>query len=155
MSSPRHDFHQGADWRRGADLYCCYSRRGKAAVSTAAYQLLPKIYSFNYSFNYFFNTAQLARTRRGVMSANTGRGAHLPTEAALAAMKSAQLGHLGRSGYEYEKDLLCNKYSPQPLQDALLVQLLTRRAAYVQRAAANSGHSRGCFFLLGIICQGA
>lgn len=73
---------------------------------------------------HIFNGAQLARTKRGVMLINTGRGALLDTEAALAALESGQLGYLGLDVYEYEKGLFFNDHSRQPLQDALLVRLL-------------------------------
>ncbi|MFC6224984.1 2-hydroxyacid dehydrogenase [Hymenobacter artigasi] len=73
---------------------------------------------------HLMNAAQLARTKRGVMLINTGRGALLDTEAALTALESGQLGYLGLDVYEHEKGLFFNDHSQQPLQDALLVRLL-------------------------------
>lgn len=75
---------------------------------------------------HLFNAAQLARTRRGVMLINTGRGALLDTAAALAALESGQLGYLGLDVYEHEKGLFFNDHSQGPLQDALLVRLLAQ-----------------------------
>ncbi|OGX86768.1 hydroxyacid dehydrogenase [Hymenobacter lapidarius] len=73
---------------------------------------------------YMLNERQLATMKRGVMLINTGRGALLDTQAALAALDSGQLGYLGLDVYEHEKGLFFNDHSQQPLQDALLVQLL-------------------------------
>ncbi len=73
---------------------------------------------------HLLNAARLARTKRGAMLINTGRGALLDTEAALAALESGQLGYLGLDVYEHEKGLFFNDHSQQPLQDALLVRLL-------------------------------
>ena len=73
---------------------------------------------------HLMDAAQLARTKRGVMLINTGRGALLDTEAALTALESGQLGYLGLDVYEYEKGLFFNDHSQQPLQDTLLVRLL-------------------------------
>ncbi|WP_239691652.1 NAD(P)-dependent oxidoreductase [Hymenobacter lapidarius] len=73
---------------------------------------------------HIINAAQLARTKRGAMLINTGRGALLDTEAALAALESGQLGYLGLDVYEHEKGLFFNDHSQQPLQDTLLARLL-------------------------------
>ncbi|OWP61883.1 hydroxyacid dehydrogenase [Hymenobacter amundsenii] len=67
---------------------------------------------------------RLAQMKRGVMLINTGRGALLDTQAALAALKSGQLGYLGLDVYEHEKGLFFNDHSQQPSQDGLLTQLL-------------------------------
>ncbi|WP_206599801.1 NAD(P)-dependent oxidoreductase [Hymenobacter glacialis] len=80
---------------------------------------------------HILNAAQLARTKRGAMLINTGRGALLDTEAALAALESGQLGYLGLDVYEHEKGLFFNDHSQQPLQDALLVCLLAHPNALV------------------------
>ncbi|NVO31866.1 2-hydroxyacid dehydrogenase [Hymenobacter lapidiphilus] len=75
---------------------------------------------------HILNVAQLAKMKRGVMLINTGRGALLDTEAALAALASGRLGYLGLYVYEHEKGLFFNDHSQQPLQDELLVRLLAQ-----------------------------
>ena len=75
---------------------------------------------------YILNAAQLAKMKRGVMLINTGRGALLDTDAALAALESGQLGYLGLDVYEHEKGLFFNDHSQHPLQDELLVRLLAQ-----------------------------
>ena len=75
---------------------------------------------------HLISTKQLANMKRGVMLINTSRGALLDTEAALAALDSGQLGYLGLDVYEHDKGLFFNDHSQQPLQDALLAQLLAR-----------------------------
>lgn len=89
----------------------------QAAVITLHAPLTP-------ATRHLMDAAQLARTKRGVMLINTGRGGLLDTEAALAALESGQLGYLGLDVYEYEKGLFFNDHSQQPLQDTLLVRLL-------------------------------
>ena len=76
--------------------------------------------------HHLISAKQLANMKRGVMLINTSRGALLDTEAALAALDSGQLGYLGLDVYEHDKGLFFNDHSQQPLQDALLAQLLAR-----------------------------
>lgn len=73
---------------------------------------------------HMLDAGQLAKLKPGAMLINTGRGALLDTEAALAALESGQLGYLGLDVYEFEKGLFFNDHSQQPLQDELLKQLL-------------------------------
>ncbi|SET36648.1 2-hydroxyacid dehydrogenase [Hymenobacter actinosclerus] len=75
---------------------------------------------------HLFNAAQLARLRPGAMLINTGRGALLDTEAALAALESGHLGYLGLDVYEHEKGLFFNDHSHKLLPDVLLAQLLAQ-----------------------------
>jgi D-lactate dehydrogenase len=73
---------------------------------------------------HLLGAAELAQMKPGVMLINTGRGALLDTQAALAALASGQLGYLGLDVYEYEKGLFFNDHSQQPLHDEVLRQLL-------------------------------
>lgn len=75
---------------------------------------------------HLFDTAQLARLKPGAMLINTGRGALLDTEAALAALESGHLGYLGLDVYEQEKGLFFNDHSHEPQPNALLDKLLAR-----------------------------
>lgn len=72
---------------------------------------------------HLLDAKQLARMKPGVMLINTSRGALLDTHAALAALKTGQLGYLGMDVYEYEKGLFFYDHSQEP-KDKLLAQLL-------------------------------
>ena len=74
--------------------------------------------------HYLFDAAALARLKPGAMLINTGRGAVLDTEAALAALKTGQLGYLGLDVYEREKGLFFEDRSHQPPADHLFARLL-------------------------------
>ena len=76
--------------------------------------------------HYLFDAAALARLKPGAMLINTGRGGVLDTEAALAALKSGQLGYLGLDVYEREKGLFFEDLSHQPLADHLFARLLAQ-----------------------------
>lgn len=80
----------------------------------------------NEQTRHLFNAATLARLKPGAMLINTGRGAVLDTEAALAALQSGQLGYLGLDVYEYEKGLFFQDHSQQPPADALFARLLAQ-----------------------------
>ena len=73
---------------------------------------------------HLLDAAALARLKPGAMLINTGRGAVLDTEAALAALKNGQLGYLGLDVYEREKGLFFEDHSQQKPADALFEQLL-------------------------------
>ncbi|TGE16544.1 2-hydroxyacid dehydrogenase [Hymenobacter elongatus] len=74
---------------------------------------------------HLLNAEQLGKMKRGVMLINTGRGAILDTQAALAAVESGQVGYLGLDVYENEKGLFFKDHSAQPLHDLLLKKLLS------------------------------
>jgi D-lactate dehydrogenase len=67
----------------------------------------------------------LGWARPGFMLVNTGRGALLDTNAAIAALKSGQLGHLALDVYEDEEALFFEDRSGQMLQDDVFARLLT------------------------------
>ena len=73
---------------------------------------------------HLLDAAALARLKPGAMLINTGRGAVLDTEAALAALKNGQLGYLGLDVYERENGLFFEDHSQQKPADALFEQLL-------------------------------
>ncbi|WP_303310732.1 2-hydroxyacid dehydrogenase [Hymenobacter sp. BT730] len=78
--------------------------------------------------HHLLDEAALAQMKPGVMLVNTGRGGVLDTKAALAALKSGQIGYLGLDVYEFEKGLFFNDRSQKPLleTDALLAELVTQ-----------------------------
>ncbi|MBD2767911.1 2-hydroxyacid dehydrogenase [Hymenobacter sp. BT664] len=68
----------------------------------------------------------LAQMKPGVMLINTGRGGELDTLAALAALRSGQLGYLGLDVYEHEKGLFFEDHSHEAPPDATFAQLLAQ-----------------------------
>ena len=65
------------------------------------------------------------RMRRGVMLINTSRGALVDANAAITALKSGILGHLGLDVYEEEGDLFFQDLSATVIQDDVFMRLLT------------------------------
>ena len=67
----------------------------------------------------------LSQMKTDVMLVNTSRGALIDTEAAIAALKSGQLGYLGLDVYEQESDLFFEDFSNSVIQDDVFGRLLT------------------------------
>ncbi len=67
----------------------------------------------------------LERMKRGVMLINTSRGALVDTRAAIAGLKSGQLGAFGLDVYEEEADLFFEDLSNTVIQDDVFARLLT------------------------------
>jgi D-lactate dehydrogenase len=67
----------------------------------------------------------IARTRRGVMIINTGRGALIDTHAVIDGLKSGQVGFLGLDVYEEEETLFFEYRSGQIIQDDVFMRLLS------------------------------
>jgi D-lactate dehydrogenase len=63
--------------------------------------------------------------RRGVMIINTGRGALIDSNAAVAALKTGQIGYLGLDVYEEEETLFFHDRSQEIVQDDVFMRLLT------------------------------
>lgn len=66
-----------------------------------------------------------ALMKRGVMLINTSRGALVDTPAAIAALKSGKIGHLGLDVYEEEAHLFFEDLSDRLIQDDVFARLLT------------------------------
>jgi D-lactate dehydrogenase len=71
------------------------------------------------------NAESLAQMQRGVMIINTGRGALIDSAAAVAALKTGQLGYLGIDVYEEEETLFFRDRSQEIVQDDVFMRLLT------------------------------
>ncbi|HEX2011485.1 MAG TPA: 2-hydroxyacid dehydrogenase, partial [Roseateles sp.] len=67
----------------------------------------------------------LACMKRGVLLLNSSRGAVIDTGAAIAALKTGQLGGLGLDVYEEEGELFFRDLSDTALQDDVFARLLT------------------------------
>lgn len=68
---------------------------------------------------------RLSNMRDGVMLINTSRGALIDTEAAIDALKSGKIGHLGLDVYEEEEDIFFQDLSDRVLQDDTFARLMT------------------------------
>jgi D-lactate dehydrogenase len=71
------------------------------------------------------DAAALASMRAGSMLINTSRGALVDTQAAIAALKSGQLGSLGIDVYEEESNLFFVDRSSGGIADDVFARLLT------------------------------
>ncbi|RCS56207.1 2-hydroxyacid dehydrogenase [Bremerella cremea] len=67
----------------------------------------------------------IAQMKRGVMLINTSRGALIDTKAAVAGLKSGQIGYLGIDVYEEEADLFFENKSETVIQDDVFARLMT------------------------------
>ena len=74
---------------------------------------------------HLIDAAALRRVRQGVMLINTSRGALIDTRAAIEALKSGRIGHLGLDVYEEEADLFFEDLSQQAIHDDVFARLLT------------------------------
>jgi D-lactate dehydrogenase len=74
---------------------------------------------------HLINAARLATMKRGVMLINTSRGLLIDTRAAIAALKSGQIGYLGIDVYEEEEQLFFEDMSSQIIHDDVFMRLLT------------------------------
>lgn len=71
------------------------------------------------------NASSLALMKDGVMIINTSRGALIDTEAAISALKSRKIGHLGLDVYEQETNLFFQDLSHEVITDDTFQRLLT------------------------------
>jgi D-lactate dehydrogenase len=75
--------------------------------------------------HHLINASTLAKMKRGAMLINTGRGALIDSNAAIAALKSGQLGYFGIDVYEQEEKLFFRDLSETIVQDDVFMRLLT------------------------------
>ncbi len=74
---------------------------------------------------HLFESTAFAKMKKGAMLINTSRGAIIKTSAAIAALKSGQLGYLGMDVYEGETNLFSKDLSATIIQDDLIERLMT------------------------------
>jgi D-lactate dehydrogenase len=71
------------------------------------------------------NADTIAKMKPGVMIVNTGRGPLVDARAAIAGLKTGQIGYLGLDVYEGEAELFFADRSNQIVKDDVLMRLLT------------------------------
>lgn len=74
---------------------------------------------------HMIDAAALRRMKRGAMLVNTSRGALVDTRAAIAALKSGQLGALAIDVYEQESELFFQDRSATIIADDVFQRLMT------------------------------
>lgn len=74
---------------------------------------------------YLINERTIAQMKTGVMIVNTSRGAVIDTKAAIAGLKSGQIGYLGIDVYEEEAHYFFRDMSGEMIADDLLARLTT------------------------------
>ena len=74
---------------------------------------------------HMINADSLAAMKRGAMLVNTSRGALVDTGAAIAALKSRQLGFLAIDVYEQESELFFQDHSGDIIDDDVFQRLMT------------------------------
>jgi len=96
------------------------------------------------------NAASLAKMKRGAMLINTSRGGLVDTHAAIAALKSGQLGHLGVDVVE-EEGAAFFKYRETEVPDELARLILFNnvivtghQAFLTQEVSGRQGSANGC-----------
>src|SRR5690606_27344263 len=73
---------------------------------------------------HLINARSIAKMKKGVMLINTGRGALIKTDDALAAVESGQIGYLGLDVYEHEKGLFFFDHQHSEKRDPMLEKLM-------------------------------
>ncbi len=75
--------------------------------------------------HHLIDAGAIGAMRRGAMLVNTGRGALIDTQAAIAGLKSGQIGSLALDVYEEEAELFFEDRSEQIIDDDVFSRLLT------------------------------
>ncbi|WP_157314306.1 2-hydroxyacid dehydrogenase [Chitinibacter sp. GC72] len=77
------------------------------------------------STHHMLNPHSIATMKKGVVIINTSRGGLIDTKAAIAALKSGQIGGLGLDVYEHEEGVFFEDLSDSVLKDDTLARLTT------------------------------
>lgn len=75
--------------------------------------------------HYLINGETIEQMKPGVMLINTSRGGIIDTQAAIAGLKTGQIGSLGIDVYEEEADLFFEDLSGSVIRDDVFARLLT------------------------------
>ncbi|MDX2254992.1 MAG: 2-hydroxyacid dehydrogenase [Pseudanabaenaceae cyanobacterium bins.39] len=94
---------------------------------------------------HLINAEAIAQMKTGMMLINTSRGGLIDTQAAIAGLKTGQIGYLGIDVYEQESDLFFEDLSNEVIRDDVFQRLLTfpnvlvtgHQAFFTSQALAN------------------
>lgn len=104
--------HMGVEYRTLDQLF------SEAAIISLHCPLTP-------ATRHIIDEAAIAKMQPGVMIINTGRGLLIDSKAAIAGLKSKQIGHLGLDVYEEEEKLFFEDHSDEIIDDDVFYRLLT------------------------------
>lgn len=79
----------------------------------------------NESTHHIINQEAISLMKKGVMLINTSRGGLMDTKAAIAALKSKQIGYLGLDVYEHEGQLFFRDLSANIIEDDTIQRLMS------------------------------
>ena len=74
---------------------------------------------------YLIDEKALKKAKKGLMLINTGRGGLIDTKAAISALKSGKIAHLGLDVYEEEENLFFEDQSEHIIEDEVFLRLMT------------------------------
>ena len=115
----------GVDPERNDDFTAAGARYVELPELLAASDIVSLHCPLTPQTQHLIDAAALAAMKPGAMVINTSRGAVLDTQAAIAALKTGQLGSLGMDVYEEEADLFFRDLSNVVLHDDVFARLLT------------------------------
>jgi D-lactate dehydrogenase len=79
----------------------------------------------NEQTKHLINDQTIGMMKKGVMLINTSRGGLIDTKAAIAGLKSGQIGYLGIDVYEQEEHLFFRDLSENVIQDDEIQRLMS------------------------------
>lgn len=107
--------------------YDAYPGEDFGTLENAHYVSLPELYAqadiislhcpLTPATHYLINAQAIAQMKPGVMLINTSRGHLIDTEAAIAGIKSGQIGYLGLDVYEQEDEIFFEDWSQDIILD--------------------------------------
>jgi D-lactate dehydrogenase len=112
------DVHRSPEFEALGGRYVESDGLNDADVISLHCPLTPQTY-------HIVNAQALARVKRGALLINTSRGGLVDTEAALAALKSGQLGGIAIDVYEQEAGLFFRDLSSTIIPDDLIQRLVS------------------------------
>lgn len=118
-----YDLHPDEEWAKGRGLRYAPLTEVLAAADIVTLQL-----PLTDATHHLIDAQAIASMKPGVMLINTSRGGLVDTPAAIAGLKSGQIGYFGLDVYEEENGLFLEDHSDEDLlQDETITQLMTFR----------------------------
>ncbi|QLG89603.1 2-hydroxyacid dehydrogenase [Chitinibacter bivalviorum] len=107
---------------KNCDVDCTFLSQAEVMANSDILSLHTPLFESTY---HMINASTLATMKPGVVILNTSRGGLIDTKAALAALKSGQIGGLGLDVYEHEEGVFFEDLSDSVLKDDILARLTT------------------------------